>query len=256
MIYGIKHYNIFQKKKMKSFGKKHFIFDENNYTGYDINSNEMNILYNKQETLFNKYSLQSFLFIFKGKIEINTNNMLEHLMSFGANINYTVFAIISVDSNIPLIYLGSIIMDKYISKLGAEYLDEYVRKELRNQYYYQALEIFLNKVEAHCDFKFVYKGNPMETLEIIIGGLIIYIIIVIVVSILIWKKGEKCCEKICSVLCPKNNHDANSSIGGYSNGYGGNNSIGRNIYENNNSIGAKSSTSDNSIIVGVSGGAI
>ena len=45
---------------MKSFGVKHLIFDENNYTGHDMNSKEMNILYNYQERLYNKYSVSSF----------------------------------------------------------------------------------------------------------------------------------------------------------------------------------------------------
>ena len=34
--------------------KTHFIYDESNYTKLDINSTEMNILYQKQEDLFSK----------------------------------------------------------------------------------------------------------------------------------------------------------------------------------------------------------
>ena len=48
---------------MKSFGKYSFVFDEDNYTALDIDSKEMNILYDQQKYLFNKYALRSFLFI-------------------------------------------------------------------------------------------------------------------------------------------------------------------------------------------------
>ena len=234
------------EKRVKSFGVKHLIFDENNYTGHDINSKEMNILYNYQERLYNKYSVSSFLFIykyvyigFKNVISIDIRIMLDHLKAFGVDIDNTVFLIISVNTTGSFIYIGNIIKEKGFSTACEEMLNDYVVKEVRNQDYYQALEKFLNYIESSYNFTNRHKNEESHTSKVltIIIGLIFYIIFVIVVSILLWKKGEYCYEKCCSFISPKKNKGIS---------FGGDNSIGGNSAASyrNNSIG------------GVSGGTI
>ena len=253
--------------KMKTFGKSYFIFDEENYTALNINSSEMEALYDKQKDLYNSYSLRTFLFICQN---LNRSiqdaysirdNMRDHLISFGTYINNTVFVLISVESNESILYTGSLIRKSYISDNAAVILNNDIKQSIKNKEYYEALENFLidiedyfidkntnnnnnnkgndnNKNSSYVPTGYYSGGNngnkiDSKTLyEILFPSLIMIAVILF------------CCYCIrkCSPKNYKNNNDRNSSIGGYSGG--GNNSVGGNSYSapsyGGNSIGGAS----------------
>ena len=84
--------------------KTHFIYDESNYTKLDINSTEMNILYQKQEDLFSKYNLSNYIFIVDNlnedleSIEDAAFNLCRYLSNyFRINMAESVVALFSME---------------------------------------------------------------------------------------------------------------------------------------------------------------
>ena len=125
--------------KIKTFEKKHFIFDEDNYTALDINSEEMNALYFEQEKLYKAYNLTSFLFICKNlnrtiedaySIRDNTR---DHLKDYGVYINNSFFVLISVESNESILYTGTFVKNTYISNKEAEVLNTNIKERIKKQ---------------------------------------------------------------------------------------------------------------------------
>ena len=240
--------------KMKTFGKSYFIFDEENYTALNINSSEMEALYDKQKDLYNSYSLRSFLFICKNLNRTIQDaysirdNMRDHLISFGTYINNTVFVLISVESNESILYTGSLIRKSYISDNAAVILNNDIKQSIKNKEYYEALENFLidiedyfidkntdndkgngnNKNSSYIPTRY-YSGNSDSPYYVKTICEVVFPILFLI-GIIFY-----CCH------CKKrgisynstnnnnnNNNDRNSSIGGYSGG--GNYSVGGNSY--------------------------
>ena len=257
------------EKKMNISKTNYFIFDEENYTVLDNNSDKMNILYNKQANLYKNYDLRSFLFICKNlnraiedAITIR-NNIRNHLINNGVYINNTIFVLISVESIESIIYTGNLIKKSYISDYEAEELNNNIKQNIKNKEYYKALENFLINIEKK--FKNINNNNKISLSRI---GEIIYMTVIFIVFLAsIILLFFCCCKCICSkdrnifqfYLKHNYNNDRNSTtnIKVNNNGNEGNNiSIGGNSY-GNNSIGGNSAPSfgDNSI-GGASGGAI
>ena len=257
------------EKKMNISKTNYFIFDEENYTVLDNNSDKMNILYNKQANLYKNYDLRSFLFICKNlnraiedAITIR-NNIRNHLINNGVYINNTIFVLISVESIESIIYTGNLIKKSYISDYEAEELNNNIKQNIKNKEYYKALENFLINIEKK--FKNINNNNKISLSRI---GEIIYMTVIFIVFLASMILVFFCC---CKCICSKDrnifqfylkhnyNNDRNSTtnIKVNNNGNEGNNiSIGGNSY-GNNSIGGNSAPSfgDNSI-GGASGGAI
>ena len=66
--YYIKNGNMVTNKE-----KAYFIFDELNYLGMDINDPKMEILYKKQEEIYNKYNISNYIIIVKALNESKDN---------------------------------------------------------------------------------------------------------------------------------------------------------------------------------------
>ena len=232
--------------KMKSF-RYYFIFDEENYTALNINSTEMNSLYSKQNDLYNKYSLRTFLFICK-KLDRTIedaysirNNIRDHLINYGVYINNTVFVLISVETIESILYTGSLIKKSYISDNDSVTLNNEIKENIKDKEYYEALENFLIDIEEYFLKKNINKGKSKNSIyffnnhksdDLSTVFEIIFPILIIVGLIFCC-----CCCKKKKIYKSKNNsaskniynHDSNSSIGSY--GGGGNNiSIGGNSY--------------------------
>ena len=257
------------EKKMNISKTNYFIFDEENYTVLDNNSDKMNILYNKQANLYKNYDLRSFLFICKNlnraiedAITIR-NNIRNHLINNGVYINNTIFVLISVESIESIIYTGNLIKRSYISDYEAQELNNNIKQNIKNKEYYKALENFLINIEKK--FKNINNNKKISLSRI---GEIIQMIFIsnpflaFIVLLFI------CC---CKIICRKdrnnflyyhynhykNDRNSTTNIKVNNNGNEGNNiSIGGNSY-GNNSIGGNNAPSfgDNSI-GGASGGAI
>lgn len=258
--------------KIKTFEKKHFIFDEENYTALGIDSDEMNALYFEQEKLYKTYNLTTFLFICKNlnrtiedaySIRDNTR---DHLKDYGVYVNNSVFVLISAESNESILYTGSFIKDNYISNKEAEVLNTNIKEKIKNKEYFNALANLLMNIESKCliksfsnnkgnDSNFTnynknkHKDSGMGALEIcgIIFGFIL-LIGFIIGGICFCKNWKACCEACCSI-CPKNfnnnnnnDYDRNTNINRFNYGYDRNNTIERNygnnsVVSNNSGIG-------------------
>ena len=87
------------------YEKSHFIFDELNFTQLDIYSDEMKILYQKQENLFLKYHLSTYIFILNNidsytSIDIKTRSLFKNFVSiFPMESSNTIIALILINSN-------------------------------------------------------------------------------------------------------------------------------------------------------------
>ena len=238
----------------------YFIFDEENYTSLDINSNEMKSLYDQQKELFSHYSLRTFLFIAQNlnrSIEDAysiRDNIRNHLIDYGVYINYTVFVLISAETNESILYTGSKIKKSYISDNDAIILNNDIKQYIKNKEYYEALENFLFDIEDYFINKnsnnnngnsqnFTYNptyyptsfhssndNSKLSALEIVFVVLIdSVLIIVLIVCCCRCKKNKTCCFKEKKALYGNNNNYNNNSDRNSVGSYGAN-SIGGNSY--------------------------
>ena len=278
----------FKEKKMLDFNKKHFIFDEYNYTKLDINDIKMQSLYEKQNDIYNNYHITTFIFLVKYINEteepLNSTfrtNMRENLKNFGIFVNYTLFTVISVDTKKALIYTGSKTRKNYISNEEALSIKNTLLANIYSANYYNALNVLFDDILINCEEKVYidkksttiisndgYHGyysddNSYKASDIlcVIIGLISFVVCLILFIYCCYKK--RCCKNGCSF--PSNNHktttDDNSrysgggysvggnSVGGYS---GGGNSVGG-YSGGGNSIGGYSAGGNS--FGGCSGGA-
>jgi len=256
--------------KMKTFEKKHFVFDEENYTSLDINSDEMNALYWEQEKLYKTYNLTSFLFICKNlnrtieDVYSIRDNTRDHLTEYGVYVNNSVFVLISVETNESILYTGSFIKDTYISDKKAVELNNNIKTKIKKQEYFNALTNLLMNIESECLIKsFTTKGNDsnftnynknkhkdsgMSALEIC--GIIFSFVLLIglIIGIICFCKHYKACCEACCSICPKNynnnnnDYDRRSNIYnyGYDRNYTQKRNYGNNSVINNNSEIGKS----------------
>ena len=95
--------------------KTYFIFDELNYIGLDINNHKMEIMYKKQEEIFNKYNVSNYIIIVKNldeqkeSIDSFISNLSKYLGNkYGVEMDKSVIAFLSIESRIIRILPGEI----------------------------------------------------------------------------------------------------------------------------------------------------
>ena len=90
-----------QGKMIVNENKTHFIFDEYNYTGLDINSTKMQTLYERQEQIYKDFKITNYIFIVDNLDEIE-DKMPEIQLEidlekdFHINIKYSIILFLSV----------------------------------------------------------------------------------------------------------------------------------------------------------------
>ena len=262
-----------------NFNKKHFIFEEENFTALDIDDEKMKDLYNKQEKIYRKYGISTYIFAVSNinenieKIGSIRNNTRDNLKKYGYDVDNSVFTVFSIEPIKGLIYTGINTKDKYISDDNAKYMKEKIINNLENESYYNAWDDFLDDIIYFCnrtddktsksdEDKYTrYIGNishsDNETGRIV--GLIVGVVAVIgmIISVICCCKKGKCKNTY--------NNDNNSSYNGgafniynnQGNNYGVNNDY--STGNNNSSIGGNSSynggNNNNEINIKCSGGA-
>ena len=264
---------------MYNFNKRHFIFDEENFTALDIDDKKMKALYNKQENIFRIYGIASYIFAVSyinesieaiGSIR---NNTRDNLRNDGYYVDNSIFTVFSIDSINGLIYTGNITKFFYITNDNAKYMKEKIINNLENESYYKAWDDFLDDIIYFCNKNydnifnyfnnntskpnnnaFTYPSGPQrhsneKTLQILVGIGGAVVVIGFIISIICCC----CCCKKCKFANndDNSNYDFNRSYGGNSGYSGGNNSIGG-YSGGNNSCGGYSG--GNNSCGGYSGG--
>jgi len=96
--------------------KNYFIFDESNYTALDINGTKMQILYQKQKFLYDKFKIPNYIYAVDNQNENlesrekATSNLAAHLKSeFNVDKDNAVIGFFSIGTNKSRIRAGSIL---------------------------------------------------------------------------------------------------------------------------------------------------
>ena len=91
-------------EKMKLTNHHHIIFEESNYTEVPINDNKMEVLYQKQENIFQKNQISSYIFVVENiyetqeKIESVVDHLYNYLENyFQINLSNSVIALFSME---------------------------------------------------------------------------------------------------------------------------------------------------------------
>ena len=228
---------------MDDFNKKHFIFDEENYNTFDMNSEKMQDLYNKQEQIYKHYGITSYIFVVKninksieefGKIK---NKTRDNLRRGGYDVDNSIITVFSIESRQGKIYTGNNTKDKCITDDNAIYMKNRIINNLKNESNYNTLKDYLDDINYFCNKSknseptifntrsYKRKENNKNS-DIIIGTIISIGFVLVIVGLVI------CCCKFCK-NCKKNNNGNDSynnnnndnSVTNYSTQSGGGNSV-------------------------------
>ena len=238
----------------------------------------MKDLYNKQEKIYRKYRISTYIFAVSNinenieKIGSIRNNTRDNLKKYGYDVDNSVFTVFSIEPIKGLIYTGINTKDN-INDDNAKYMKEKIINNLENESYYKAWDDFLDDIIYFCnrtddktsksdEDKYTrYIGNIShsnnKTARIV--GLIVGVVagIGMIISVI-------CCCKKCKCKNTYNNDNNSSYNGGAYNDYNnqGNNYGVNNDYStgnNNSSIGGNSGynggNNNNEINIKCSGGA-
>lgn len=239
----------YDEGKMLIFDKNHFIFDEYNYTQLDINDSKMLDLYKKQDDLFFNYSISTFIFAVKYINETEEclnytfkTNIKEKLKQFGANLNKTIFTVISIDIKRAIIYISNKTQIEEISNRINSF-EKNLLKIISSKKYYEAWDYFLNEIIFYCEnendsFEWTLDTSasppPLENIVNDNGKiiLIIFILAIIIMTIIVSIIVYKCCIK---KVFKSNNKNINESVTSKETNIhdnAGGNRTGDNIYKN------------------------
>lgn len=263
--------------KMNNYYKQHFFFDEDDLTALNINdTRKMEDLYKKQKQIFFIYGISTYIFSVKyinesleelGSIR---NNTRDNLKKGGYYVDYSIFAIFSIESLSGKIYTGKYINNILINDSEALSIKENLISTLKNKSYYDAWNNFLDDIDDiislktldildninNMNFTIIRQQNTSQSPSqyspihrssgvniMAILGPILGSGVVIGLFFLICK----CCKN-CKL--DNGNTSVNSNIG-YNDNYSNNNnaSYGNNSY-GNNSIGGHSYQANNSPSIG------
>ena len=239
----------YDEGKMLIFDKNHFIFDEYNYTQLDINDTKMLDLYKKQDDLFFNYSISTFIFAVKYINETEEclnytfkTNIKEKLKQFGANLNKTIFTVISIDIKRAIIYIGNKTQTEEISN-RINSIENNLLEIISSEKYYEAWQYFLNEIIFYCvneidSFEFTDDTSlspfPVDNIVNDNGKIILIIIIlaIIIMTIIVFIIVYKCCKKKVSKSNNKNINESDTSKETNIHDNTGGNNTGDNIYKN------------------------
>ena len=183
----------------------HFIFDESNYTGLDINDTQMRELYERQENIFQKYQISNYIFVAdnidesKESIEDAADSLYRYIENyFEIDISNSVIALFSMETRRVRIKIGDKTQE-YITDSEASDMITNVGEYLKKNDYYNAWIKLINDIEYYHNKEF----PVWLTIVIIVSPFLLAIIIIV----------------ICYKCCPENcNSDGSYSGGDY---YGG-----------------------------------
>ena len=227
----------YEEGKMLIFGKKHFIFDEYNYTKLDINDTKMIDLYKKQDDIYLNYSISTYIFAIQNINETEEYdlkiNIIENLKQFGVDTNKTIFTVISIDTERAVIYIGPEIDRRYSEFSRNNSIENNLLDNIRSKNYYKAWNFFLDDIIYYCEKILIIGSGPPEAnnygkiIIIIIASTVILLIIAISIIVIKIIKKRDTNNKNKKINTTDNSNVANTHD------INGGNSIGDNSSKNN-----------------------
>jgi len=151
-------YYIKSGKMVTNKERTYFIFDEFNYLGMEINDPKMEILYKKQEEIYNKYNVSNYIIIVKAlneskeSIENTTFKLSKYLNETnGFKMAKSVVALFSIETRRFSIRTGEItkrtITDDRLKDIAKNFIFF-----LKIKKYYKVCNIFLGNVLFYCKY--------------------------------------------------------------------------------------------------------
>ena len=188
--------------------KTRFIFDQKNYLKEEINSTKMEMLYEKQDNVYNKTGIQNYIF-FVDNIDENEEDLetcakkISNFISYDFNISVekSIIVLFSMESRRIRIQPGTELSNNFSETVSTEMIN-HLGDYMRSEDYYGAIEKLLEDI--------IYYNNESQTdyLSNIIG--IIFMVIIF----------GSCCLYIC--CCPSSGDSVGcGSFGGGCGGGGG-----------------------------------
>ena len=182
----------------------HFIFDESNYTGLDINGDEMRELYERQGNISQKYQISNYIFVADNidesqeSIEDAADSLYRYIENyFEIDISNSVIALFSIETRRVRIKIGDKTQE-YITDSEASDMITNLGEYLKKNDYYNAWIKLIEDIEYYRNKEF-----PVWLILVIVFSPMILVIIIAV---------------ICAICCP-GKCDSDSSYSG--NDYGG-----------------------------------
>lgn len=132
--------------------KNYFIFDESNYTALDINGTKMQILYQKQKFLYDKFKIPNYIYAVDNQNENlesrekATSNLAAHLKSeFNVDKDNAVIGFFSIGTNKSRIRAGSILRKTFTDEIASSFAND-LQSNLRSNDYYGAWGKLLDNI--------------------------------------------------------------------------------------------------------------
>ena len=245
------------ENKTLDFNKAHFIFDPENYTALDINSERMKELYKLQDTINNAYKVKTYIFIVKyinisestEKAREIRSEIRDLLYKNSYDVNNSIFTIASADSNYAIIYTGNKVNDVKITDSESTSMKNQLVEDLTYKDYYHAWDNFLTEVMVYCQLHYLLtpsttnpnKTTPVFTLPpkksksidatniaVPIGGAVLGIGLIGGIVYFVKRKGLSSGNKSISPYSDYNRNTTSNSYyhNNYNNNYNDNNSYG------------------------------
>ena len=168
----------------------HFIFDESNYTGLDLNGPQMEELYEKQENISQKYQISNYIFIADNidESQESIEDAADYLYKciekyFKIDISNSVIALFSIETRRVRIKVGDK-TQKYITDNEAGEMIKHLGGYLKKNDYYNAWIKLIKDIE--------YYRNHETPVWLIVIWIVIPILILFIIAFICAKCG--CCD--------------------------------------------------------------
>ena len=185
----------------------HFIFDESNYTGLDINGDQMRELYERQENISQKYQISNYIFVADNidESQESIENAADFLYKcidryFKIDISNSVIALFSIETRRIRIKVGDK-TQKYITDSEAGDMIKNLGGYLKKNDYYNAWIKLIKDIEYYRNHE-----TPVWLIVVCIAGAILLVVVFAI---------------ICAICCPGKSGSDSSYSGDYGGVYDG-----------------------------------
>ena len=134
----------------------YFIFDEKNYTAYDVHGERMNDLYEKQRELYDKYGIANYIFVIeqfkqnKENLDIFTDNLYEKILKTVYDLSNHIITIVLIgpSSNQISFHIGKKTSQK-ISESDLEQISVDLYNDLKADDFYASWNLLLKEIHGY-----------------------------------------------------------------------------------------------------------
>ena len=139
--------------------KRHFIFDENNYIKEEINSERMQVLYEKQDNVYIQTGISNYIFLVKyiDEKEEDLENCAKNVMNyisqdFGFTLSKSIVVLFSLESKRIRIQPGNSVSNIFNSDVSTKMINN-LGTYMRSSDYYNALIKLVQDIDDYSNGK-------------------------------------------------------------------------------------------------------